>query len=151
MVIQRIQTLYLIIAIGLMVAFFFVPFGYNIDTVKSAGAAVEQGLTGLNQGLSLIIPVSLSLLTMVIAIFSFKSFSGQKALIVLSALLIGACIGMVIYYLTAGYSDTNSDIAIRTVWGGGGLLLIAAEIALFGAYRGVSHDQKLMRSADRIR
>ncbi|MBD5173941.1 MAG: DUF4293 domain-containing protein [Bacteroidales bacterium] len=149
--IQRIQTLYLIIAIGLMVAFFFVPFGYSIDTVKSAGAVMEQGLTGLNQGLSLIIPVSLSLLTMAIAIFSFRSLSGQKALIGLSALIIGACIGVVIYYLTAGYSDTNPDIDIRTVWGGGGLLLIAAEIALFGAYRGVSHDQKLLRSYDRIR
>lgn len=149
--IQRIQTLYLIIAIGLMVAFFFVPFGYSIDTVKSAGAVMEQGLTGLNQGLSLIIPVSLSLLTMAIAIFSFRSLSGQKALIGLSALIIGACIGVVIYYLTAGYSDTNPDINIRTVWGGGGLLLIAAEIALFGAYRGVSHDQKLLRSYDRIR
>ena len=149
--IQRIQTLYLIVAIGLMVAFFFVPFGYSIDTVKSAGAVMEQGLTGLNQGLSLIIPVSLSLLTMAIAIFSFRSLSGQKALIGLSALIIGACIGVVIYYLTAGYSDTNPDIDIRTVWGGGGLLLIAAEIALFGAYRGVSHDQKLLRSYDRIR
>ena len=149
--IQRIQTLYLIIAIGLMVAFFFVPFGYSIDTVKSAGAVMEQGLTGLNQGLSLIIPVSLSLLTMAIAIFSFRSLSGQKALIGLSALIIGACIGVVIYYLTAGYSDTNPDIDIRTVWGGGGLLLIAAEIALLGAYRGVSHDQKLLRSYDRIR
>ena len=149
--IQRIQTLYLIIAIGLMVAFFFVPFGYSIDTVKSAGAVMEQGLTGLNQGLSLIIPVSLSLLTMAIAIFSFRSLSGQKALIGLSALIIGACIGVVIYYLTAGYSDTNTDIDIRTVWGGGGLLLIAAEIALLGAYRGVSHDQKLLRSYDRIR
>lgn len=149
--IQRIQTLYLIIAIGLMVAFFFVPFGYSIDTVKSSDAVIEQSLTGLNQGLSLIIPVSLSLLTMAIAIFSFKSLSGQKALIVLSALIIGACIGVVIYYLSAGYSDTNPDIAIRTVWGGGGLLLIAAEIALFGAYRGVSSDQKLLRSYDRMR
>ena len=38
--IQRIQTLYLIIAIGLMVAFFFVPFGYGIDTVKSSDAVI---------------------------------------------------------------------------------------------------------------
>ena len=149
--IQRIQTLYLVIAIGLMVAFFFVPFGYNIDTVAPESALIEQPLTGLNQGLSLIIPVSLSLLTMVIAVFSFKSLSGQKALIVLAALLIGACAGVVIYYLTAGYSDTNPQVAIRTVWGGGGLLLVAALLSLYGAYRGVSADQKLLRSYDRMR
>lgn len=149
--IQRIQTLYLIIAIGLMVAFFFVPFGYNIDTIAAEGALIEQPLTGLNQGLSLILPVSLSLLTMVIAVFSFKSLSGQKALIILSALLIGACAGVVIYYLTAGYKDTNPEVAIRTVWGGGGLLLVAALLSLYGAYRGVSADQKLLRSYDRMR
>ncbi|MDE5688020.1 MAG: DUF4293 domain-containing protein [Paramuribaculum sp.] len=149
--IQRIQTLYLIIAIGLMVAFFFVPFGYNIDTIAAEGALIEQPLTGLNQGLSLIIPVSLSLLTMVIAVFSFKSLSGQKALIVLSALLIGACAGVVIYYLTAGYKDTDPEVAIRTVWGGGGLLLVAALLSLYGAYRGVSADQRLLRSYDRMR
>lgn len=149
--IQRIQTLYLIIAIGLMVAFFFVPFGYNIDTIAAEGALIEQPLTGLNQGLSLIIPMSLSLLTMVIAVFSFKSLSGQKALIVLSALLIGACAGVVIYYLTAGYKDTNPEVAIRTVWGGGGLLLVAALLSLYGAYRGVSADQRLLRSYDRMR
>lgn len=149
--IQRIQTLYLVIAIGLMVAFFFVPFGYNIDTVAPEGALIEQPLTGLNQGLSLIIPVSLALLTMVIAVFSFKSLSGQKALIVLAALLIGACAGVVIYYLTAGYSDTNPQVAIRTVWGGGGLLLVASLLSLYGAYRGVSADQKLLRSYDRMR
>lgn len=149
--IQRIQTLYLIIAIGLMVAFFFVPFGYNIDTIAAEGALIEQPLTGLNQGLSLILPVSLSLLTMVIAVFSFKSLSGQKALIILSALLIGACAGVVIYYLTAGYKDTNPEVVIRTVWGGGGLLLVAALLSLYGAYRGVSADQKLLRSYDRMR
>lgn len=149
--IQRIQTVYLILAIGLMVAFFFVPFGYNVDTVLSAGAAIEQPLTGLNQGLSLIIPVSLSLLVMVVAIFSFKSLSAQKCLIILAALLIGACIGVVIYYLTAGYRDTDPDIAMRTVWGGGGLLLVAAELALLAAYRGVTDDQKLLRSYDRMR
>lgn len=149
--IQRIQSLYLLIAIGLMVAFFFVPFGYNVDTVVSESAFFEQPLTGLNQGISLIIPVSLSLLTMVIALFSFKNLSVQKMLIGLSALIIGACIGIVIYYLTAGYKDTDPDIAIRTVWGGGGLLLVAAELALLGAYRGVSADQKLLRSYDRMR
>lgn len=149
--IQRIQTLYLVIAIGLMIAFFFVPFGYNVDTVLSDSAFIEQPLTGLNQGLSLIIPASLSLLTMVIAIFSFRNLSAQKMLIGLSALLIGACIGIVIYYLAAGYSDSDPNISIRTVWGGGGLLLIAAELALLGAYRGVNADQKLLRSYDRMR
>ena len=148
---QRIQTLYLLLALALMVAFFFVPFGYNVDTVKSASLAFVPSLTGLNQGAALIVPISLCLLCILIAIFSFKSLIGQKILIVLSALLVGACIGVVIYLLTAGYRDTNPDISIRTEWGGGGLLLIATLVALWGAYRGVSHDQKLLRSYDRMR
>ena len=149
--INRRQTLFLVLALALMVAFFFVPFGYNVDTIKSEEMFIEQPLTALNQGIALIAPVALALVCIVAAIFLYKSLSSQKALIVVAALFVGATVGIVVYYLTAGYSDTNPDIAIRTVWGGGGLLLVATLIALIAAWKDITHDQKILRSYERLR
>lgn len=148
--IQRIQTLYLLLAIGLMVAFFFVPFGYTGLTDVATGQFVEKSLKAISE-IGLIIPVGLSLLCMVIAIFAFKRHPAQKMLIILSALLIGACIGVVIYILTAGLGNTNPEINEHTAWGGGGLLLVAALLALLGAYRGVATDERILRNFDRLR
>lgn len=148
--IQRIQTVYLIIAIGLMIAFFFMPFGYTQLADPATGQYKGQALKGI-EFLGLIIPTALSILTMVIAVFAFRNLSAQQTLVIVAALFIGACIGVVIYVLSAGLHDTNPDVVTRTVWGGGGLLLIAAWCALFGAYRGMAADRKLLRSYDRLR
>lgn len=150
MVIQRIQTLYLIIAIALMTAFFFMPFGYTQFTDAVTGSTVEEPLKGI-MFIGLIIPISVCLLTLVLAIFTFKSPSIQKLMVIISALLVGACVGVVIYILSGGLIDENPEYTTRTLWGGGGLLLIATWCALGAAYHGISADQRLLRSYDRIR
>lgn len=148
--IQRSQTLYLLLAIALMVAFLFMPFGYTVLDDAATGQYVEKPLKALTF-VGLIIPVALSLLTMVIAIFTFRRIPVQQAMVIVAALFIGACVGVVVYVLTAGLADTDPEIATRTVWGGGGLLLVAAWLALWAAYRGMAHDRKLLRSYDRLR
>lgn len=148
--IQRIQTVYLIIAIGLMIAFFFMPFGYTQLADPAIGQYKEQALKGI-EFLGLIIPTALAILTMVIAVFSFRKLQVQQTLVIVAALFIGACVGVVIYVLSAGLYDTNPEVTARTIWGGGGLLLIASWLALFGAYRGMAADRKLLRSYDRLR
>ena len=148
--IQRIQTVYLIIAIGLMIAFFFMPFGYTQLADPATGQYKEQALKGI-EFLGLIIPTALAILTMVIAVFSFRKLQVQQTLVIVGALFIGACVGVVIYVLPAGLYDTNPEVTARTIWGGGGLLLIASWLALFGAYRGMAADRKLLRSYDRLR
>ncbi len=148
--IQRIQTVYLIIAIGLMIAFFFMPFGYTQLADPATGQYKEQALKGI-EFLGLIIPTALAILTMVIAVFAYRRIPAQQTLVIAAALFIGACVGVVIYILSAGLHDTNPEVMTRTIWGGGGLLLIAAWFALFGAYRGMAADRKLLRSYDRLR
>lgn len=148
--IQRIQTIYLILAIALMVAFFFVPFGYTMFDEPATGQFKEQPLKCI-EFIGLIIPAALAIVCLIAAIFMFRQLPGQQALIIVGALFIGACVGIVIYVLTAGLYDTNPEVTTRTVWGGGGLLLIAAWIALWGAYRGIARDRKLLRSYDRLR
>lgn len=147
---QRIQTLYLLLAIGLMVAFLFIPFGYTLLDEPATEQFKEQSLRAIDF-IGLLIPAVLAIVCMFSAIFMFRALPGQQALVVVSALFVGACVGVVIYVLTAGLYDTNPEVATRTAWGGGGLLLIATWIALWAAYRGISHDRKLLRSYDRLR
>ena len=148
--IQRIQTIYLIIAIGLMVGFLFMPFGYEVLSDGATTQYVESALKA-KEFVGLIISVALSLLAMVIAVFTYRKHTVQQAMVIAAALFIGACVGVVVYVLTAGMVDTNPEIATRTVWGGGGIFLIAAWIALWAAYRGIAADRKLLRSYDRLR
>lgn len=149
MVIQRLQTLLLVIAIVLGVVFYFVPFGYESLVDGATMQSVVSPLKAIDF-IGLIVPVSVALLLMVVAIFMFKKPAPQKLFVVLSALATAAAAGVVIYILSAGAVDTDSAVTTRTVWGGGGLILIAMIVAQIYAYRGIVADQKLLRSYERF-
>lgn len=149
MVIQRLQTLLLVIAIVMAVAFLFVPFGYEYATDAATMQEASRSLTATDF-IGLLIPVIVTIVFMVIGIFTFRKPAVQKFFVIFSALLTAACIGVVIYTLTAGAVDTVPAVSIRTVWGGGGILLVAMLIAQIFAYRGIVADQKLLRSTERF-
>ena len=149
MFIQRLQTLLLVIAIVLGVVFYFVPFGYESLVDGATMQSVVSPLKAIDF-IGLIVPVSVALLLMVVAIFMFKKPAPQKLFVVLSALATAAAAGVVIYILSAGAVDTDSAVSTRTIWGGGGLILIAMIVAQIYAYRGIVADQKLLRSYDRF-
>lgn len=150
MVIQRIQTLFLVLAIACMAAFLFVPFGYWSVAEAHVGKVELLGLVGQNYP-SLIVPSVASILLMVISIFMFKKMPVQKFMVVLSALATVVAAGVVIFIMTRGFVDETVEFEVSAVWSGGGLLLIAALISQIAAYRGICRDQKLLRSYDRLR
>ncbi|MCM1483545.1 MAG: DUF4293 domain-containing protein [Muribaculaceae bacterium] len=149
MVIQRLQTLLLVIAIALAVAFLFIPFGYEYAADMATGQEASRSLCAIDFT-GLIVPVAIAILLMVIGIFTFKTPGPQKLCVILSALSTAAAVGVVIYVLSAGAVDSDPSVTIRTVWGGGGLLLVAMLLAQIFAYRGIVSDQKLLRSYDRF-
>ena len=116
MVIQRLQTLLLVIAIVLGVVFYFVPFGYESLVDGATMQSVVSPLKAIDF-IGLIVPVSVALLLMVVAIFMFKKPAPQKLFVVLSALATAAAAGVVIYILSAGAVDTDSAVSTRTIWG----------------------------------
>lgn len=77
MVINRVQTLYLIAAIVLMVVFLFVPFGR--ETFSAAGMEVidSVALTALSVVGVMVTALAAIALT-VVAVFFFKKLSVQK-------------------------------------------------------------------------
>lgn len=139
MVIQRIQTLYLLLAILMVVVFLFVPFGY----LKVLGIGVKS-LRACEIAQTMI-PAGVSLLLMVLSIVMFKEFKLQKALVLLSILSVALLIGIVVYALLHSY------VGIKPTWGGGGIMLLGALVALIAAYGRICADHKLLRSYDRLR
>lgn len=150
MVIQRLQTLYLILAIVMVSVFFYVPFGYTTVADVADGVSVLEPLRA-GQFTGLVIPLALTLALMVVAIFMFKKMPMQKLMVLVSALLTVVSMGVVVYVMVSGFSDTNPQVTMSSVWGGGGLLLVGALIAQLAAYNGISSDQRLLRSYDRLR
>ena len=148
--IQRIQTLFLLIAIGLAVAFLFIPFGYAPVCDDATHAYELMPMKG-KDFIGLIVPIVTSVVFMIAAIFTYKKYPLQKLMTVLSGISIVATIGVVIYAVVSPYMDSNPSVTIATVWGGGALFLVAALIAVFSAYHYISKDQRLIRSYDRIR
>lgn len=148
MVIQRLQTLFLLLAIACMAVFLFVPFGYwDVEVMNNPNYV---SLTGAHFA-AFLVPTCVSLILMVVAIFCFKKMAMQKSLVALSALIVLAIIGVVIYEMTLGFDMLVPDVTVKPQWGGGGLLLIGAFVGLIAAYRCISRDQKLLRSYDRLR
>lgn len=148
--IQRIQTVFLILAIAFAVAFLFVPFGYAPivdDATHQSGLAP---LTATDFWV-LIIPTVVAIVLMVITIFLYRNYPLQKKCAILSAIALLATIGVVIYAVVTPYVDLDPSVTVATVWGGGGLLLVGALIGVVAAYRYISKDQRLIRSYDHIR
>lgn len=148
--IQRIQTLFLIIAAVLAVVFLFVPFGYATAVDASTGVAALEPLKGCGY-YGLIAAVAVAVALTVCGIFTYRNYRLQKLYTLGGILAIIAGIGVTVYALVTPYVDTDPAVNVSVVWGGGGLLLVAALIAAIAAYHYIRKDEKLIRSYDRLR
>lgn len=149
MVIQRIQTLMILLAIACVAVFLVVPFGFwDVELQKSSIELVQLKASAQP---ALLVPALIALAVMFISIFCFKKMPLQKALVALSAIIVVAMACVVVYIMTRGFAESNPAISVAPAWGGGGLLLIGALIALIYAHRRITADQRLLRSYDRLR
>lgn len=148
--IQRIQTLLLLLAIGFIVTSFFVPFGYApvVDELSHKGVLEPLNVSDFS---GLVVPAVVSVVLIFIAIFLYKNYKLQKLFTILGAISIVVTLGVEIYAVINPYIGTNPTITVATVWGVGGLFPVGALIADIVAYHYISKDQKLIRSYDRIR
>lgn len=148
--IQRIQTLFLLNAIGFAIAFLFVPFGYMPVIDEVSGASVLQSMKAVDC-IGAVIPTVIAVILMLVSIFSFKNYSLQKLMAVLSAVAVFVAIAAVVYVIVSPYVCCDSDMSIATEWGGGVLLAVASLLADFSAYHYICKDERLIKSYDRIR
>ena len=134
MVIQRLQSLYLLLSSIMMGIFCHLPLA-------------TQGGTGIypyQQPVYLTLNVLIVILSL-IAIFLFKNFSRQQMVVKVNIFLI------VVSAVTSFVMLYNNISQIEIVWTAGPLLLICSFIITIAALRRIKHDENLLKAADRIR
>lgn len=143
MVIQRKQSLFLLIAAILMGIFAFMP-----SLMDQNGITILGGYSKEVEKVELI-PFILSCLTALlslITIFKFKSLRLQKNLCVVNILLIIAILAT-ICCIALMHKDCDLLGSITYY----NILPVLAIIFLLLAHKGISHDQRLLSGSSRIR
>lgn len=156
MVIQRWQSLLLLIAVVCMGCFSFLSLGqiqlpdYTLNFTALGfsyeGEAVNGALSGYAYNTWILFILSiLSALMALIAIFTFKNLKLQKRVILIDILLIAVTIGLAAYYGYNGFD--NGSISWSSLVCAPFISLVAAVMA----YNRICADDRLLRSADRLR
>lgn len=151
--IQRIQTVYMFLAVLMMVVCLCLPIGtlyyptmcppdtlYNLCIINGADHSWNFSVAGLFALLAA------SAVTTVINIFSFKNLRAQKRDCLIGVILLLLWVALYAFEIYM----MQSDGGILKI-GYSAILPILAIAFLFLARRGVIHDDKLLRSVDRIR
>lgn len=149
MVIQRIQTVYLIIAIILMVVFAFFPaLSFELGGREFVYGALETGKVGVTHfdPLMLMLIVLISLLAL-IDIFLYKNLQRQMTvcfvdIIIGLAMLVAICI-------QAYMVGTRDGVTLTWQWYLA--LPVFSIIFLMLAHKSMSKDKKMLRDSDRLR
>ena len=149
MVIQRIQSIYLLIAVILMVVFAFFPaLTFELADKTVLYGALESGRAGSLHVNSLLITliILISLLAL-IDIFLFKNLQRQMTvcfvdIIIGLAMLVAICIHAFVVGNREGW-------AVNWQWYM--LLPVLSIIFLMLAHKSMSNDKKKLRDADRLR
>lgn len=129
----------LLIAAILVGVFCFTPFA----SVEAENVAL-QSVYAKDAPVLLIVNILIAVL-LIISIFMYNDLRKQMKMTILSMVLICASIVASFFYIYAGFEG-----ATPVLFGGVALLVLAVIFALL-ALRGMRHDHKLLRSADRLR
>lgn len=146
MVIQRWQSVWLLVAAILVALFCFLPMAYvSAEGPEIMDANSVTFMYPSDNWVILIVGLLVTLL-LILNIFSFKDTRRQKMMTIVAVVLIAvlaACAVLMVY----GFQTADG----RAEWMGSILLLAGAVIFALLAYRGISHDEKLLKAADRLR
>ena len=153
--IQRIQTVYLLIAEMLIGSLFFVPFG---EIAVKAGSIYRCDIKGVYleaipkpeiilSSLPVDILWAASLILILVTIFLFKNRVLQMTLAKINIFLMLGLGGLIFYYVWS-IAKQLSGVYSFTIYL---VFPIISAILIYLALRAIDKDEKLVRSIDRIR
>ncbi|MBI1191749.1 MAG: DUF4293 family protein [Bacteroidetes bacterium] len=134
--IQRIQTVYLVLAALMALLCMFLPLGFLPDEPTRDAVLARENLALLAIGL---VMVSLPLG----AVFLYAKRPVQLRMVFAGLLAVMAFAGLVLVELARYLSEV--------IWTVGSFLPIVYALVLALAIRGIRHDEHLVRSMDRLR
>jgi hypothetical protein len=153
--IQRIQTIYLLIAEMLIGALFFVHFGeisakeggiyrFDINGIYLEGIQKPEMIHG---NLPLVILWAMSLILILVTIFLYKNRIFQMRISAISILILLGLSGLS-YYSIWSVAKTLSGVYSLTLYF---VFPVIAVVLIYMAIRAIRKDELLVRSIDRIR
>jgi hypothetical protein len=151
--IQRIQSLYLLLALTMMVLTFFIPYAEVLDIatkklyVLDIEGITEEGAQLFQKTWPMIILVSVSCLIEFFTLFNYKKRILQMRLCTYNVLLMMGSVLLMVYYLLQLLRKHNGEVTV----GYSMIFPAVAAILTYLAWRGVRKDEKLVRSVDRVR
>lgn len=145
--IQRIQSIFLLLAGGASLGLFGVPFATTPEAVASSELFAD-GAYNLMDTPALIALFGLAGLLALVSIFLFRNRKLQMRLTIFAFIANLLGIAMAILF----YMQNSQDAGDQTINDGAGVYLpLASFVLLLLAYRFINKDEKLVRSMDRLR
>jgi hypothetical protein len=152
---QRIQSIYLLGALLLIAALFFVPFAEIIGgdgaiyVFDRAGVYLQEAKNPeiIYSGLPIMIFLVIILLVNLVTIFSFKKRIRQIRLSVFNILLMIGLSGVIFYFTSHSASLLNGKYSFEPSL----VMPLIAVVLTYLAIRNIGRDEALVRSVDRIR
>lgn len=149
MVIQRIQSVYLLIAVILMAVFAFFPaLSFELGGRNFVYGALEAGKVGVTH----VDPLMLMLIILIVFlaivdIFLFKNLQRQMTVCFVD-IIIG--LSMLVAIAVQAFVIGNMD-GVSVTWQWYLILPVLSIIFLMLAHKAMSKDKKMLRDADRLR
>jgi len=140
--IQRIQSIYLLLAALCMLLMLAAP----IETLLAVPTNLE--VSGMNLHWFILLFILLTAVILVLSIFQFKNRNLQKRLCFVAVIFIG--ISFLFAFFGAAANVTTIKV-IGVVYKWGLSLPLISIVFTFLALTGINKDEKLIRSADRLR
>lgn len=153
--IQRIQSVYLLIAAFIIILAYFLPFAtFNADAdlpqyilrVKGFIQAGEESKI-MFRVWPVAILLTISVLLSLVTIFLYKKRLLQIRLSIANIIFLLGSFGLALFYI----NDVKKMLKIEPHYDFSLILPIIAIILLYLAIRGIAKDEKLVRSLDRLR
>lgn len=149
MQIQRIQTLYMLLALIALALFIFLPMGCVKLTLEAPVKEMTVELTAFNQ-LAVGVPAIAAAIATLISIFVFKRMKLQNNLMVFDIVVTClAAIALIINVTTknAALGSVQGEVTWSWTW----ILVAVAIIAETLALRAIKSDHRLLKSYNRLR
>ncbi len=142
--IQRIQTIYLLLIAGLMLAMLFMPLGYAEEMVFTSKAIIQKGIIVCSTWGTFTI-ISTVILNALISISLYKKRALQIRLSIINIFQMILIYGVFFFSYFSFLKDCKIQPAIALSFP------IIAIIFNLLAIRSIRKDEKLIKSLDRIR
>lgn len=146
--IQRIQTVFVLIAELLVASLFLLKFAdlsVNGELYSFSANGIFNGETLVFDGLPLMLFIGLIVLLHMLIIFTYKKRIRQIRILVFTIVLLLGLFGMFFYFTYAGFDGAKVAFKIPIVFP------LIAIVLDYLAIRAIGKDEALVRSMDRIR